>query len=176
MTTMRDDILTAATDLLGAAGLAGWSVDKVAEGAGCAKGLIHYHFGSKDTLLAEVRTRLEFARREARLEAFREASGTAALDALWAVLEGEVSGGRYGARLDLVRYFGPDSSRAGAADDLRLTAAAAQALEVPATALTEEATVLGASLDGLQLRLLQGEPPAVVREGFERVWLGVLSP
>ncbi|MFN2318003.1 MAG: TetR/AcrR family transcriptional regulator [Gemmatimonadales bacterium] len=175
MTTMRDDIITAATDLLGTAGLAGWSVDKVADGAGCAKGLIHYHFGSKDTLLAEVRKRVEFQRREDRLTVLGGHSGAAALDALWEVMVGEVQSGRFGAWLDMVRYFGPSTSRAGTADDIRLTTAAARALDASEADLAEEAVVLGAALDGLALRLLQGEPPAEVREGFERVWLGVLS-
>lgn len=172
---MRDQILEAALLVLGEQGLAVWSVDRVADRAGCAKGLVHYHFGSKDRLLAEVRTRLEFGRREARIEAFSTRSGAAALDRLWEALELEVSGGRFGAWLDLVRYFGPSTSGAGSADDLRLATAAARALEASERALAEQAVVLGAALDGLQLRLLLGESPARVREGFERVWLGVLS-
>lgn len=175
MSKMRDTIISAAAELLGSAGLAGWSVDRVAERAGCAKGLIHYHFGSKDTLLAEVRVRLEYGRREVRIEAFSSSSGAAALDRLWEVLEQEVSSGRFGAWLDLVRYFGPSTSRAGTADDVRLATAAARALEAAEGELADGAMALGAALDGLQLRLLQGEPPAQVREGYERVWLGVLS-
>lgn len=174
MTTMRDEITTAAASLLGSQGLAGWSVDKVAERAGCAKGLVHYHFGSKDTLLSEVRQRVEFRRREDRIGAFSGRAGASALDALWEVLAAEVQEGRFGAWLDLVRYFGPSSSRAGSADDLRLATAAARALDASERDLAEQAVVLGAALDGLQLRLLLGEPPAEVREGFERVWLGVL--
>jgi AcrR family transcriptional regulator len=174
MTTMRDEITTAAASLLGDQGLAGWSVDKVAERAGCAKGLVHYHFGSKDTLLSEVRQRVEFRRREDRIGAFSGRAGASALDALWEVLAAEVQEGRFGAWLDLVRYFGPSTSQAGTADDLRLATAAARALEASERDLAEQAVVVGAALDGLQLRLLLGEPPAQVREGFERVWLGVL--
>lgn len=174
MTTMRDDIVTAATDLLGTTGLSGWSVDKVADGAGCAKGLIHYHFGSKDTLLGEVRQQLEFKRREARLHALASGSGAKALDGLWEVLQDEVRRGIFGAWLDLVHYFGPSSSRAASADDTRLAVAAARALNIAEAELVENAAVLGPALDGFQLRLMQGEPAALVREGFERVWLGVL--
>ncbi len=171
---MRDTITTAAASLLGDQGLAGWSVDKVADRAGCAKGLIHYHFGSKDTLLSEVRQRVEFRRREDRIGAFSGLAGASALDALWEVMAAEVQEGRFGAWLDLVRYFGPSTSQAGTADDFRLATAAARALEASERDLAEQAVVLGAALDGLQLRLLLGEPPAQVREGFERVWLGVL--
>lgn len=172
---MRDQILEAALQILGEKGLAGWSVDRVADAAGCAKGLIHYHFGSKDTLLAEVRKQVEFQRREDRLEVLGGHSGAAALDALWEVMMAEVRSGRFGAWLDLLRYFGPSTSGAGSADDIRLATAAARALDASEAELAEEAVVLGAALDGLELRLLQGEPPAEVREGFERVWLGVLS-
>lgn len=174
MDTKRDQIIAVALETLAESGATAWSLERVAERAGCAKGLIHYHFGSKDTLLAEVRARLEYARRERRLEVFGTRAGAPALDALWEVLSEEVTSGRFGAWLDLVRYFGPSSSRASTADDVRLATAAARALEASEAALGEEAVALGSALDGLQLRLLQGEPPALVREGYEQVWLGVL--
>jgi len=171
---MYDGILSAAVTLVRQHGLHGWSLEMVATSAGCAKGLVNYHFGTKDTLLGQVRQRLEFDRREARLLALSGATGAGALDRLWEVLEQEVVSGGFGAWLDLVRHFGPSTDGAQSADDDRLATTAARSLGVAEQELAEPARFLGPALDGLQLRLLQGENPARVREGFERLWLGVL--
>lgn len=172
---MYETIIDSAAGLTQANGLHGWNLDMVARSAGCAKGLVNYHFGSKDTLLALVRERLEFQRREARIGALAGAAGTEALDRLWRVLEEEVAAGGFGAWLDLTRHFGPSTEGAAAADDDRLAHGAARALGIAEGELADDATVLGPALDGLQLRLLQGASPSRVREGFERLWWGVLG-
>jgi len=174
MTPMYDAILDASTTILLKSGLEGWTVDAVATSAGCAKGLVNYHFGSKDTLLAMVRERLEFARRETRLSALAKAEGTAALDSLWDLLAREVTSGSFGAWLDLIRHFGPATKAGRQADEERLAAAAARSLGVAEADLVPESPLIGPALDGFQLRLLQGEPEANVREGYDRLWLGVL--
>jgi hypothetical protein len=38
-----------------------------------------------------------------------------------------------------------------------------------------QAPLLGPAMEGLQLRLLLGEPAINVREGFDLLWLGVLA-
>ena len=174
MTSMHDAIIVAATSILRTGGLEGWTVDAVSRSAGCAKGLINYHFGSKDTLLALVRDRLEFERTEVRLAALARAEGTAALDALWGVMVTEVDIGGFGAWLDLVRHFGPSTRGGRQADEARLASAAARSLGVREAGLVAESSLIGPALDGFQLRLLQGEPALNVREGFDRLWLGVL--
>jgi AcrR family transcriptional regulator len=172
---MHDTIIVSATDLLKTAGLEGWTIDAVAQSAGCAKGLVNYHFGSKDTLLSLVRDRLEFERREARLEALAAASGTAALDLLWDALTREVHSGSFGAWIDLVRHFGPATRAGRGADEERTTSAAARALGLAEAGVVVQAPLLGPALEGLQLRLLLGEPAINVREGFDLLWLGVLA-
>jgi AcrR family transcriptional regulator len=171
---MHDTIIVSATDLLKSAGLEGWTIDAVAQAAGCAKGLVNYHFGSKDTLLALVRDRLEFERREARLEALGAASGTAALDLLWDALSREVQSGSFGAWIDLVRHFGPATRAGRQADEERLASAAARALGLAEAGGVASALMLGPAMEGLQLRLLQGEAPSNVHEGFDMMWLAVL--
>jgi AcrR family transcriptional regulator len=172
---MIDAIVDAASGLLRQEGLTGWTVDAVARSAGCAKGLVNYHFGTKDTLLARVRERLEFERRESRLAALDTAAGTAALDRLWQVLDDEVTTGSFGAWADLIRHFGPATSGSYRSDDLRLVAAAARALDLAESELMPFAPLIGPALDAFQLRLLQGEPPARAREGYDRLWVGVLG-
>jgi len=174
MADMRDSIVATARSLLESGGLTDWSIEKVAKGAGCAKGLVHYHFGTKDTLLARVMERLEFERQERRLAALSGKEGAESLDALWSDLVEEVTGGGFGAWMDCLRYFGPRTGGPQAANDERLCAAAGRSLGVAEAELTEYAALLGPALDGLQFRLLGGEDPERVREGFDRVWLGVL--
>jgi AcrR family transcriptional regulator len=50
----RDEILTATTDLLDRIGLAAIRVADVADELGVSPGLVFYHFGTKDTLVAEA--------------------------------------------------------------------------------------------------------------------------
>lgn len=50
----RDEILSATTDLLDRVGLAATRVADVAEELGVSPGLVFYHFGTKDELVAEA--------------------------------------------------------------------------------------------------------------------------
>ncbi len=50
----REEILTATTDLLDRVGLASIRVADVADELGVSPGLVFYHFGTKDTLVAEA--------------------------------------------------------------------------------------------------------------------------
>ncbi len=50
----REEILTATTDLLARVGLASIRVADVADELGVSPGLVFYHFGTKDTLVAEA--------------------------------------------------------------------------------------------------------------------------
>ncbi len=54
MQVRRDEILTATTDLLDRIGLQAIRVADVAEELGVSPGLVFYHFGTKDTLVAEA--------------------------------------------------------------------------------------------------------------------------
>ena len=72
----------AAERVLLEAGLNGLSLDRVAREAGCAKGLVNYHFRTKGDLLAAVAARLAARRRE-RLLTAAQGVGAAALDGLW---------------------------------------------------------------------------------------------
>ena len=50
----REEILTATTELLDRIGLSAIRVADVAEELGVSPGLVFYHFGTKDTLVAEA--------------------------------------------------------------------------------------------------------------------------
>ena len=169
-------IIEAARTALLSEGLGGWTVERVAREAGCAKGLVHYHFGSKLQLLAEVAGTLR-RDRVGRRSAALAGAGAEALDGLWRVLEGEVASGECAAWFALAAV--PDRPVRAAlslseAEVARLSTEVAAALdtaELPAESLR----ALLSTLDGLQLPLLLGEPLEPVRETYDRLWLGVLD-
>jgi AcrR family transcriptional regulator len=64
----RDAILDAAERLFANSGFDGTSMRSIAEAAGVAQGLLHYHFGTKERLFAEMFTRRSEAINAARIE------------------------------------------------------------------------------------------------------------
>jgi len=171
---MKDTILNAAVRVLVRNGLNNWTVAEVAKEAGCAKGLINYHYRSKQALLQQAAATLRDDR-WTRRQAAVATEGTGALDRLWAALLEEVQTGRFAAWLSLL-----------AAPALRQAAASlpGQSLAMITTLLgslglderlEDHAGMIAAVLDGLELRLLQGAPPREAEEAYHRFWLTVLE-
>ena len=168
-------IIDAAKAILIRDGLAGWTVERVAREAGCAKGLVHYHFETKWQLLGLVATALRKERMVRRAVAFGR-SGTDALDALWEVLLAETSSGECAAWFALATLQDRTvrDTLPATGDDLRRVAAAmAGALALPEFPIPRLRVVL-ATLDGMQLPLLLGDDPEAVREVYDRYWLATL--
>lgn len=154
--------------------LTDWTVDSVAAKVRCAKGLVLYHFQSKDGLLLLAAERVRENHASRRIRGLQDHRGTQALDRLWEELTKEVRSGAFGLWVTLVGH--PPTRKAAArtaAHDRGFIAAAAKALgmaqEPGSLALAPSA------LDGFGLELLQGRPPADVRDRFDAFWLGVLS-
>ena len=170
-----DSIVAAGVAAIHDSNLTDWTVESVATKAGCAKGLVLYHFKSKDALLVRIAERLRRVQAEKRLSALKIGpKGAAALDRLWAALASEVKVGTFGLWVGLLGD--PRSRKAAARPDqevVDLITAAAEALGVPVDSLA--LPLIPAALDGLSLELLQGSAPATVREHFDSFWLGVLS-
>ena len=82
----RDKILTAATDVIRHSGVANFTLENVADGAGVSKGGLLYHFASKDDLIvalldqALVATEVEIEARAAELDGIPGAFAIAYLD------------------------------------------------------------------------------------------------
>lgn len=169
-------IVEAARSTLVREGLAGWTMERVAREAECAKGLVHYHFRTKTELLAVVAASLRRERAARRADAFR-GRGAAALDALWQVLVREVASGEAAAWLSLASLperTVRDALLASREELERLGSAARGSLDT--SELTEPALrMVLSALDGLQLPLVLGEDPDPVREAFDRIWLTALS-
>jgi AcrR family transcriptional regulator len=171
---LKDEIGEAATRVLVREGLRGWSVEQVARAAGCAKGLVHYHHGTKRALLQAVATRLEAAHWERRLTPLAGSRDAQALDALWRALTAEVASGEWRALLSL--RCEAEFTAEAADDTARLKAFAtrlAGALDLPPPSV-DEARFIVAALDGIQLALHRGGDPTSLREAYHRLWLAVL--
>jgi AcrR family transcriptional regulator len=172
---MKDAILGAAIEVLALHGLNNWTVEEVANRAHCAKGLINYHYRSKQELLKCAAETIRDDRRARRLAAV-QAAGSQALDRLWEALILEVESGWFAAWISLL-----------AADDPLLKAAAENPEEAAAFAaalgralglgndLAPSAALIQAALDGLQLRLLQEAPAVETEEAYHSFWLALVA-
>ncbi len=175
-------ILHAAADLLAERGVARFNLQDVAESAAVSKGLIHYHYHDKDTLLTRLVEALgtEIARRRA--QALAASTLATVIDDMWAWLRGELRRGHLRVLQELAREPG-ELVRAAvfAAHRLRHDSAEASLdrlfalldlrprVPLPVLASTvvafEEGLVLGGTID----------PAQEARVVFDVFWLGVLG-
>jgi AcrR family transcriptional regulator len=172
----RARIVATARALLASHGLHGWSVEQVAAGAGCAKGLVHYHFGTRAALLTAVVEELARGRMARRCAALAP-RGTVALDALWVVLREDASAGVSRAWLEAGFDGAAEIRRVMAPLDGELqqfAAASSAAMELPQLSPGRAATLL-LLLDALEAALVRGAPAVEVREAYDRVWLGMME-
>ena len=169
---MKDAIAVAAATVLLRDGLQRWSVERVATEAGCAKGLISYHHGSKQRLLTTVADSLHRERTVRRLTALG-GSGAEALDRLWEALNVEVRSGAWSAWAALVAEPEISLPRTVPGRQPALGAAIGQALGIPALG-PDETLLAESALDGLQLALHLGAPEESVHEAYHRLWLALL--
>jgi len=148
----RRRILEAATRLLRTRGIDAFSIAAVARGAGVAKGLVIYHFGSRAELLRECGTAVQVDRVERLRQARARDSGIRGIDACFEELRRQTADGTTRAWLGLLA--------AGAA---------------PAPGEPDPDAVAGAGvLDGCAVALAAGVPEASVREAHDALWLALL--
>ncbi|MEZ4412871.1 MAG: TetR/AcrR family transcriptional regulator [Gemmatimonadales bacterium] len=169
---MKESIATAAAVVLLRDGLQKWSVDRVAAEAGCAKGLVPYHHGSKQQLLSVVAANLHRDKTARRLAAL-DASGAEALDRLWDAINLEVRSGEWAAWAALMAEPNISLPPQVPSHLPTLAAAIGRALGIPALR-PDEARLAEASLDGFQAALHLGAPAESVHEAYHRLWLALL--
>lgn len=171
---MKEAILGAAVEVVVLHGLNNWTVEEVANRAHCAKGLVNYHYRSKQDLLVQAAETLRDDRAARRLASV-QASGTEALDRLWSALVQEVESGWFGAWLSFLSSDGP--LRTAALDNPRDAALFISALgrALDLDDLTGQSSSILAALDGFQLRLLQGASLPTTEEDYHAFWLSVVE-
>lgn len=171
---MKDAILAAAIEVVALHGLNNWTVEEVANRARCAKGLVNYHYRSKQDLLVQVAETIRDDRAARRLAAV-QASGAQALDRLWETLTREMESGWFAARISLLAADVPLRVAAGSTppSSKAFALALGRALDL-GDKLLPRTQLIEATLDGLQLGMLQGATPAAAEEDYHRFWLTVL--
>jgi AcrR family transcriptional regulator len=159
------------------------TIDQIAAAAGCAKGLVHYHFMTKDALLGEVATQLWATRAHAWREALSRPEAGDALDTAWKLLRSEAADGSLtaSASLGLSRsIMAGRSVRDGRAGLVRaltdglvhLLGHMHRSATVPPS---EVAALLAALIDGLGLQLASGEKADQLESAWSAFWAAVLS-
>lgn len=167
-----DKIIAAALDTLMHHGLTDWTIEQVAATASCAKGLVLYHFKTKNDLLFRVATEVAEDRLKRRISAL-SVGGTEAIDRLWEVLSDDVRRGVFGLWLSLVSS-GRSRGPASITSDHRQRLSDQTRRSFPVTN-GDSLLDLHDILTGFELALLQGRDREAVRESYDRYWLDLLS-
>lgn len=180
--TAAERILRATAARIAHSGAAALTMSEVAEEAGVSKGLIHYHFHDKETLLARV---VEWMSRQI-VERERAALGSStartAIDDLWRFLSEELDRGHLRVLVELTEWRGDLVRRESLiAGRVRREAACAtierlfQLLDLkPRVPLDLIADAVVAFRDGLAIAVLR-DPESNPRAAFDVFWLAMLG-
>ena len=159
------------------------TMQDVARTAGCTKGLLHYHFQTKQLLLVETVGRMAASRRAAWAHAFDVPDPHAAIDRTWAVIVGEEKSGtlRAWSSLLTVSQSGIDQAVRTATSQFRddIAVATEKLLRRAGFRSTIPATELGwllaAVVQGMAFQLAAGADPETLENAYAAAWLGILS-
>jgi AcrR family transcriptional regulator len=175
-------ILRAAVRRIVESGAAALTMHEVAEEAGVSKGLIHYHFHDKETLLARVvewMTRGLVAREQ---RALAESVPRHAIDDLWRWLAAELERGHIRVLLELAEWRGPLVRRAIQASNLARREAAAGSIEQLFSLLALRPRIPPGLLADVVVPFVDGLAVATgvdsdfnPRAAFDVFWLSLLS-
>ncbi len=179
----RETIVNAALSLVGRRGADEVTVADVATEVGCAKGLVHYHFKSKQRLWEAVATELANDRRSRWTQALKGGVPRDAIDATWNLLVGESANGTLLAWTSLFvpgKHI-PDHLVSGTHREFSraLGGAAKQMLERSGERVripeSELGLLLGAVVNGMGFQLLGGADRGELEGSYAATWLGILS-
>ncbi len=179
----RSSILEATESLLRRQGAGAITVDSVARAAGCAKGLVHYHFGTKANLLKQALLSLSGAREARWIAAMSATTPEDAIDETWSLIIEEARNGTLRALASLaitndpvidrvvragIREFGEGLTHALAAmlDRAELT---------PTIPAEQIGWMIAAVVQGTSQHLVAGAEPEILENAYAAAWLGVLS-
>ncbi len=188
MATKRGDarrrILECAAELVKEHGAEAVSIEAVAASAGSAKGLVHYHFKTKQGLLSAVAERLTASRTDEWKAAFDAPSAQDAVSQTWALLTRESADGTMRAWQSLVGVTDrltdelAKKLRAEFADGLHgaFTSMLRDKLGLTPTIQDGEiGMLLEAVVAGMGFQLTSGTEKAELEGAYSAAWLAILS-
>jgi len=177
-----DRILRATARAIVHSGAVSVTMSEVAEEAAVSKGLIHYHFHDKETLLARLVEWITRSLLERERRALADSAPRQAVDDLWRWLESELERGHIRVLNELSEWRGElvmrsiresaRSRRVAAADTIEhLFQLLGLRLRVPSGLVAE---VVVAFMDGLAVSSVVA-PEANPRASFDVMWLALLG-
>ena len=184
MDNKRDAIVEAASAALASAGVGRLTVGLVAEATHVSTALVHYHFDTKQQLLAAAAQALAQRRSDARVAALGTGQGLARLDALWAVLaDDRATAERAAPDLVLLAREDRDVRTMLRRERQREQARVATALPglfgslgtQPRVLAEDLAATVCTFLDGVTVSLLAGVPSRDVRASYDAFWLALVA-
>ena len=178
-----ETIVSSALGLVKRQGAAGVTVGAVADEAGCAKGLVHYHFKTKQRLWDATAQKLSYERNRSWAAAFKAKSPKDAIQATWDLLIAESANGT---TLAWTTMFGPgglvsDHTVSSAVSDFSHTLGqSAQGMlerlgmriRIPES---EIGLLLCAVVTGAGFQLLAGSSRDDLEGAYAAAWLGILA-
>jgi AcrR family transcriptional regulator len=180
----RETILESAESLVKKHGATAVTVDAVAKAAGAAKGLVHYHFKTKQGLLSAVAERLTTSRTSKWKAALRPGAAESAAESSWQLLTIESASGVTLAWQTLLHPGSavPDQAATSHVSDFSssLGSALSQLFAddmglVPTVPTAEIGWLMAAVIDGVGLQLLAGVSEEQLHGAYAAAWLGLLA-
>ena len=180
----RERILECAEALIKQQGAAPVSIEAVAAAAGSAKGLVHYHFKTKQGLMSAVAERVTATRTSQWNAAFDAPSAHEAVRQTWSLLTRESVNGTVQAWQSLVGFG--DRLTEGLAKKLRdefaenlctnLTSMLRDELGLePTIPDSEIGMLLEAVVNGMGFQLTSGTEETELEGAYSAAWLSILS-
>ena len=159
------------------------TTDEVAQRAECAKGLVHYHFKSKDQLLAAAAEKLWQERADSWGAALTSVSPRASIGDAWKTLLKESSDGTsaasaaLGLRTEKLVVQSINNGRVAFARGLTgaLDKLLAQLGLEPSVPISALGALLVAVIEGIGLQLGSGAAPDEMEQAWSAFWAGLLS-
>src|SRR6266850_2740343 len=179
----RDRVLSVAVRHLTRAGISTITLDEIADEADCAKGLVTYHFGTKDQLVVAAAEEILRVHATEWQRALLAETVEAAVRQTWQTLVAEVREGFWRAWLSLaasrdrVIVHMVNNHTLKFVDLLRVAFESqirTMGLE-PTISVAELAQFLAVGLQGLGLQLAAGVKPEVLEGARSALWIAVLG-
>lgn len=179
----RSRILTATVEAMSSASARGLTIEAVARRAGCAKGLVNYHFKSKAALFSAAAEQL-WDRRVTEWEAALGLKDpTRAINAGWDLIGREARSGTTRACNELASGFGEVVDRTVRDQRRRFIGLLAHSLTalfrrmgvVTTVPPAELAALLAATVEGLAIQLAAGIEETALEPAWAAFWAGLLS-
>ncbi len=178
----RELILESAERFIKKRGTTRLTVDAIAKEAGCAKGLVHYHFKTKTGVVKGAAERLTESRKRRWNKAFEATTPVEAVDRTWMVLTDESADGTLRAWFSLVgsevaltdsTVKNMDASFSEAVRRAALQMLGRSGL-VPSVPDAEMGWYMGSVIHGMGVHLVCGGDPRELEGAYMAAWAAML--